>query len=144
MAVWVDRTNAIDGVGAQSAQYAPTLHTTAGPAGKARCPQMIDAYAVLEVSPTATQAEITHAYRRQLRECHPDRRSGEPNHGADERLREILAAYAVLRDPHRRADYDRVHQVRKNNRVSRIRINKVGPAAESEPSLWVGPVRWHR
>ena len=140
----MNRTNVIDGVGAQSAQRAPTPDTTVGPAGKARCPQMIDAYAVLEVSPTATQAEITRAYRQQLRDCHPDRRSGEPNHGADERLRQILAAYAVLRDPHRRADYDRVHQVPKDNPVTRIRINRVGAAAEVEPSLWVGPVRWQR
>ncbi len=131
-------------MGAQSAQYAPTPDTTIGAAGKALCPQMIDAYAVLEVSPTATQAEITRAYRQQLRDCHPDRRSGEPNHGADERLRQILAAYAVLRDPHRRADYDRVHQVPKDKPVTRIRISRVGAAAEVEPSLWVGPVRWQR
>jgi DnaJ domain len=140
----VNRTNVIDGVGALSAQRAPTPHTTVGPAGKARCPQMIDAYGVLEVSPTATQGEITRAYRQQLRDCHPDRRAGEPNYGADERLRQILAAYAMLRDPHRRADYDRVHHVPKANPEIPIRINQIRPAGEVEPSLWVGPVRWHR
>ena len=33
-----------------------------------------DPYLVLGVSPTATQAEITHAYRTRLRAHHPDTR----------------------------------------------------------------------
>ena len=33
---------------------------------------MTDPYSVLGVSPTATHAEITHAYRRYLRDDHPD------------------------------------------------------------------------
>jgi curved DNA-binding protein CbpA len=65
------------------------------------------AYAVLGVPPTATKAEITHAYRRKLRAYHPDVRSGASDSGADERLRQIRAAYDLLRDRRRRADYDR-------------------------------------
>ncbi|UQX11383.1 J domain-containing protein [Candidatus Mycobacterium methanotrophicum] len=105
---------------------------------------MTDAYCVLGVSPTATQAEITHAYRRQLRDCHPDRRFGESNSGADERLRQILAAYAVLRDPHRRAEYDRAHRVPKDTPATRVRVNQVETPADPGPALRAGPVRWRR
>ena len=68
---------------------------------------MTDPYAVLGVSPTATQAEITHAFRDQLHALHPDTRSGAANSQADKRLRQIVAAHALLRDPHHRAEYDR-------------------------------------
>ena len=37
-----------------------------------------DPYLVLGVSPTATQAEITHAYRTRLRAHHPDTRHPPP------------------------------------------------------------------
>jgi curved DNA-binding protein CbpA len=66
-----------------------------------------DPYLVLGVSPTATQAEITHAYRTRLRAHHPDTRQTPSSQTADEHLRQLLAAYALLRDPTRRADYDR-------------------------------------
>lgn len=65
------------------------------------------AYAVLGVPPTATTAEITHAYRRKLRAYHPDARSGASDADADERLRLIRAAYDLLGDRRRRANYDR-------------------------------------
>jgi curved DNA-binding protein CbpA len=66
-----------------------------------------DPYLVLGVPPTASQAEITHAYRTRLRAHHPDTRPTPSSHTADEHLRQLLAAYALLRDPTRRADYDR-------------------------------------
>ena len=66
-----------------------------------------DPYLVLGVSPTATPAEITHAYRTRLRAHHPDTRHTPPSQTADDDLRQVLAAYALLRDPTRRADYDR-------------------------------------
>ncbi|UNB56379.1 J domain-containing protein [Mycolicibacterium sp. YH-1] len=66
-----------------------------------------DPYLVLGVSPSATQAEITHAYRTRLRAHHPDTRPTPPPQTADEYLRQVLASYALLRDPARRADYDR-------------------------------------
>ena len=69
-----------------------------------------DPYLVLGVSPTATQAEITHAYRTRLRAHHPDTRQTPSSQTADEHLRQLLAAYALLRDPTRRADYDRANR----------------------------------
>ncbi|MGE5697722.1 MAG: J domain-containing protein [Candidatus Sericytochromatia bacterium] len=71
--------------------------------------EALDPYAVLGVSPSATSAEITHAYRRKLRSQHPDTRSTQPATApvADEQLQRLLAAYTILRDPGRRAAYDR-------------------------------------
>ena len=69
-----------------------------------------DFYAILEVSPQATQAEIGHAYRSLLRRHHPDTRAPvDESHSdsSDAALQLILAAYKVLRDPARRAHHDR-------------------------------------
>lgn len=70
--------------------------------------KLFDPYAVLGVPPTATPDEIRHAYRRQVRAHHPDTRTTRQSlPSADEHLRRLLAAYAMLRDPERRARYDR-------------------------------------
>ena len=123
-----------------------------------------DPYLVLGVLPTATQAEITHAYRTRLRAHHPDTRHKPLSQTADDNLRQVLAAYALLRDPARRADYDRatVHaatplphnpygptpvehpragpvQIPVTYRTTNIRTTDV-----SSPPLRAGPVRRHR
>jgi curved DNA-binding protein CbpA len=103
----------------------------------------VDPYAVLGVAPTATQAEITHAYRRHLRDHHPDRRSPEPDAPADERLRQVLAAYALLRDPNRRAAYDRGHPRHRDAGPSRIAVTRRDPT-DDQPDIWAGPVHWQR
>ena len=67
-----------------------------------------DLYALLGVPATADAAELARAYRRRLREIHPDtrHRSGaEPDDGPAE-LRAVQEAYLLLRDPARRARYD--------------------------------------
>jgi DnaJ-class molecular chaperone len=110
--------------------------------GKTRCQTLINPYSVLGVSPTATHAEITHAYRRHLRDHHPDRRSQESNSAADERLRQVLEAYALLREPHRRASYDRAHPAHQDTGPVQIPMTHTHPAAD-QPPLWAGPVRWH-
>jgi DnaJ like chaperone protein len=62
-----------------------------------------DAYAVLGVSHTATDAEVTKAYRRLMNQHHPDKlhAKGLPEammQMAEERTRQIRAAYEVIRD----------------------------------------------
>ncbi len=109
---------------------------------------MMDPYAVLDVSPTATPAEITHAYRRKLRTHHPDTRSQASPAGADERLRDIVAAYAVLRDPKRRAEYDRTleltaHPNLQSSGSIHVQVNRCDDPG-GRPPLWAGPVRWRR
>ncbi len=64
-----------------------------------------DPYAILGVARTATQDEIKRSYRRLAKEHHPDRNPGD--HLAESRFKEIQAAYEVLGDTERRAEYDR-------------------------------------
>jgi molecular chaperone DnaJ len=63
-----------------------------------------DFYSVLGVPRDATEADIKKAYRKLAMEHHPDRNKSA---GAEERFKEITAAYEVLRDEEQRAAYDR-------------------------------------
>jgi molecular chaperone DnaJ len=64
-----------------------------------------DYYKVLGVVPTATDKEITRAYRKLAKEHHPD-----ANPGSEERFKEISAAYDVLGDAEKRKEYDEVRK----------------------------------
>jgi len=67
----------------------------------------LDVYAVLGLGRQASAAEVSRAYRRAARATHPDSRPRDPS--ASERFQAVSAAYEILRDPRRRAAYDRVH-----------------------------------
>jgi curved DNA-binding protein CbpA len=64
-----------------------------------------DPYIVLGVARQASGEEIARAYRRAARTSHPD----SAGTGSAERFQAISDAYEVLRDPRRRAVYDRSH-----------------------------------
>src|SRR3954462_7650033 len=64
-----------------------------------------DYYEVLGVGRTATEAEVTKAYRKLAMQHHPDRNVGDPE--AEVRFKEVTEAYEVLRDPQKRERYDR-------------------------------------
>src|SRR4249919_2390678 len=66
---------------------------------------MADYYAVLGVPRTASDDDIKKAYRKLAMTYHPDRNNGSKE--AEERFKEITEAYDVLRDPQKRAAYDR-------------------------------------
>src|SRR6476661_3953524 len=66
---------------------------------------MADFYAVLGVQRNAPDDEIKKAYRKLAMTYHPDRNNGSKD--AEERFKEITEAYDVLRDPQKRAAYDR-------------------------------------
>lgn len=66
----------------------------------------LDYYATLEVTPQASDEEIKRAYRKLALKYHPDRNQGNKN--AEEKIREINAAYEVLGDPETRKSYERL------------------------------------
>ena len=61
-------------------------------------------YKTLGVSKKATDEEIKKAYRKLARKYHPDRNPDDKE--AEERFKEISAAYDVLGDPEKRKEYD--------------------------------------
>jgi molecular chaperone DnaJ len=64
-----------------------------------------DYYELLGLQRGADEAAIKAAYRRLAKECHPDRHNGCPDKEA--RFKAVNEAYDVLKDPQKRAAYDR-------------------------------------
>ena len=62
-------------------------------------------YKTLEVERTASDGEIKSAFRKQAMQFHPDRNPND--NAAEHRFKEINEAYEVLKDPDKRAAYDR-------------------------------------
>jgi molecular chaperone DnaJ len=62
-------------------------------------------YETLSVERTATEIDIKTAFRKQAMQCHPDRNPGDTD--AEHRFKEVNEAYEVLKDPDKRAAYDR-------------------------------------
>jgi curved DNA-binding protein CbpA len=106
-----------------------------------------DLYAVLGVARTASAAEITRACHRLVRQFHPDANpAATPQY---QPLQDVLAAYAVLRNPSRRADYDR-----RTDRQRADQDRRTGGEYQRQPRprrrahaeellIRVGPVRYH-
>ncbi len=62
-------------------------------------------YELLAVERTASEIDIKTAFRKQAMVCHPDRNPGDMQ--AEIKFKEINEAYEVLKDPDKRAAYDR-------------------------------------
>jgi DnaJ-class molecular chaperone len=121
-----------------------------------------DYYSILNVAPSATAREITHAYRSLLRTHHPDTRKkpddGDTTNAADlQELHAIMQAYVVLSDPAKRSAYDRSRRTGTSSSGSsrwsgstgkpvKVRVHKTpAPPAGSQKDqqpLVFGPVHW--
>ena len=109
-----------------------------------------DLYAVLGVAPDANAREVARAYRRRLREVHPDTsdRLSDGSDPAHADLRALQEAYAVLRDPARRARYEvqrraalRPADAPVTGVAVPVRIRAPRPQPERDWLIRVGPVR---
>jgi DnaJ-class molecular chaperone len=128
-----------------------------------------DYYAILQVPRDASQQQISRAYRALMRSHHPDMDGGRAPAGGqrgvqdgaleagsvggrqqqEAELLRIMQAFAVLRDPARRAAYDREAGAGPAARAARaptgtdIPVRTVRhPASSSGTTIRVTPVHW--
>lgn len=89
---------------------------------------MQDYYALLGVTPDATLQEIKRAYRRLARQHHPDLNKT----ALDDHIKRLNEAYEVLRDPHKRAEYDAGIA---RSRLRNVRASQQKAQATHEPEM---------
>ncbi len=68
-----------------------------------------DYYQVLGVAADAPPKDVTKAYRKLARELHPDKNPGDA--AAEERFKDLSAAYDVIGDEAKRKEYDEVRRL---------------------------------
>jgi hypothetical protein len=102
----------------------------------ARRPEPLELYELLEISPRASQDVIQAAYRVLARNHHPDVNTSA---NADQRIRQLNAAYFVLSDPARRARYDLESlRARRHDRLTHTSVRSeivAGPVASRTRAL---------
>jgi curved DNA-binding protein CbpA len=86
-------------------------------------------YQVMGLAPTATEQEIRRAYFRLVREHPPER---DPD-----QFKRIRAAYEILRDPARRAEWDLFVAVQPPNPLPSRRRPKPDLAFHREDVVWM-------
>lgn len=139
-----------------------------------------DHYAALQVEPSASQQEIARAYRALMRNLHPDvehpdveggslgsTAAGQPGAAKNNEARDtearnqarandllrIMQAFAVLRDPGRRAAYDQSRNDQSRAARQPVSRPQTGPqsipvryvrsqAGQPSPTIRITPVRW--
>jgi curved DNA-binding protein CbpA len=140
------------------------LYCAAGASGhrwnrKAEMTGIPDYYAALCVQQDATRQQISRAYRALMRNHHPDLDAARTGAGPDKgnaktgappesELLRIMQAFAVLRDPARRAAYDREVRaagagLRGSATATEIPVRKVRPAhGPTGNTIRISPVHW--
>jgi DnaJ-class molecular chaperone len=93
-----------------------------------------DPYAVLGVKREATQDEIRKAYRQLAKKLHPDLNPGDKQ--AEEKFKQISAAYDLLGDAEKRARFDRGEIDASGQERPRERYYRDFHGADAEPHTY--------
>ncbi len=93
-----------------------------------------DPYAVLGVKPEATQEEIRKVYRGLAKKLHPDLNPGDRQ--AEEKFKQISAAYDIVGDAEKRARFDRGEIDAAGNERPRERYYRDFHGAGEEPHVY--------
>src|SRR6516225_409486 len=95
---------------------------------------MLDYYAILEVSSSATPTEIKKSYRRLARLHHPDLNQD----ARDIQIKRLNEAYEVLRDPKKRAAYDLQRKENQQRAEAEAAFKRSQQQVKREPEMtWV-------
>jgi curved DNA-binding protein CbpA len=101
---------------------------------------MKDYYKILGVPPDAKQEQIREQYRHAVISCHPDKFTNlELKRQAEEKIKELNEAYAVLSDLEQRAVYDR-QRSRGKTRAARSAVTARHPSPRPTQTAWEPPV----
>ena len=93
-----------------------------------------DPYAVLGVKREATQDEIRKVYRELAKKLHPDLNPGDK--AAEEKFKQVSAAYDLLGDPEKRARFDRGEIDASGQERPRERYYRDFHGADAEPHVY--------
>jgi molecular chaperone DnaJ len=96
-------------------------------------------YHILEINQQATAREIKQAYRRLAKKFHPD---SQPHTSDNEKIIMINAAYEVLKDSHRRSEYDQTLQAYSTQRQTRSYSSSKGSKKPSGLELDLQVEKW--
>src|SRR2546421_1594091 len=102
-------------------------------------PKLRDFYDVLGVGRSASQKEISGAFRKLARKFHPDVNPGDRE--AEERFKELSNAHEVLSDPEKRKLYDRFGHDWQAAQAAGVSPDGPGPGAGAGPWARGGPGR---
>lgn len=86
-------------------------------------------YEILGLPLTATADEIKKAFRKLAHKYHPDKNAGDPT--AENKFKDLTAAYSVLSDPFKKKDYDQIHFPQKTPKKA---VSKPTPATKKPAS----------
>jgi len=93
----------------------------------------VDLYDILGVDRNADDRDIKRAFRRLAKEYHPDHNPEDPD--AEQRFKEVLAAFEILSDPEQRRRYDR-YGFDGLESPDKASIREGGGAAPSDDEPW--------